>query len=207
LFEIIFKTNNNEIFKITENLQSSENIINYNFDIKTPHLFTDILCSNTNNNTQILNDLLFNSTFGIDTIDNTDNTEDTILNIGTNNANIINIGTGVLAQIINIGAIGDIVNIQGSLNYIQSSNLQVANKNIYLNEGSTQLSSARFSGIIIKDGNIDPDILNPSSLLTSGYILISNTGNFYNIKAPENNYILSTPILYKNSNILIDEGN
>ena len=49
----------------------------------------------------------------------------------------------------------------------------------------------------IKDNNI----------INAGYILTSNTGNYYQFKAPENNYILSTPILTSNSNILIDQGN
>jgi len=171
------------------------------FNFKTPMnnfiLSTPLLNTNSNfiisQGDQFFNgNLLTNDTFGIDTIVS----NNTTLNIGCLNATNINIGTGTKSQIITIGGQDDIVNIVGTLNYIQSTNLQVSNKNIYLNEGTTISSSARGSGILIKDG------LNE----IAGYMIVSNTGNYYEIKAPENDYILSTPILNTNSNFLISEG-
>jgi hypothetical protein len=67
-------------------------------------------------------------------------------------------------------------------------------KIIQINEGSILSNSARLAGIKIKDNNIE-DL---------GYILTSNTGNYFTLKAPENNYILSTPILTSNSNFIIN---
>ena len=199
LFDIIFKTNNNEIFKITENqLNNTQSLINIILSTKIPTLYVDNINSNYNNNIQINNNLLFDSLLGIDTIQGSN----TVLNIGYSNANTINIGMQG-NQIINIGSIGDVVNIQGDLTYINSTELQVSDKRIYLNEGTFQLQTARGAGIIIKDGNLISDI---TTLQNYGYILVSSTGNFYNIKAPENSYYLSTPILTTNSNILIDQG-
>ena len=146
--------------------------------------------------------LYFDNTFGIDTYN-----QNNILNIGNNKANTINIGctsynnninignsTG--NSTINIGGVGDTVIINGSLNYIQSTNLQIYNKIIQINEGSILSNSARSAGIKIKDNNIE-DL---------GYILTSNTGNYFILKAPENNYILSTPILTSNSNFITSQG-
>jgi hypothetical protein len=54
--------------------------------------------------------------------------------------------------------------------------------------------TARDAGIKIKDNNDD----------NKGYILTSSTGNYFVLKAPENDYILSTPLLFINSNVIID---
>lgn len=136
---------------------------------------------------------LGNQTLKTQNVDNSGAT----LNLG-NNSTSINIGCGSNIQTVNIGSnsslgvttiniggSGDIVNIDGSLNYIYATDLKVANKTIELNSNSSGSGTARNSGISIRDNNID----------NQGYIQVSSLGSFYDIKAPENGYVLSTPIL------------
>ena len=72
-------------------------------------------------------------TLTINTIDTTGN-----LNVGQN-ATSINIGHGNSndTKTINIGSANDIVNILGKTNYIETTNTQIQNKLITLNEGSS----------------------------------------------------------------------
>lgn len=71
--------------------------------------------------------MLFSTTKGIDTISGWN----LVLNIGTTNASTINIGGS-----------SSTVNILGSTNYIQTTNLQIVDKNIELNKGGTANSGA-----------------------------------------------------------------
>jgi hypothetical protein len=129
----------------------------------------------------------------------------TSLNIGSNNTTqSINVGSGTGLQTVNIGssgsgvttvnigAAGDIVNIAGSLNYIQSDNLEVKDATIVINKGSAGSGTARSAGIHIRDNNID----------NQGYITVGGSGNNFTLKAPENGFILSTPVLTGNTTIV-----
>ena len=177
--------------------------MNTNIYLK-PHLTQDTTVLIDYNNQYLKQGYLYvDDNYGIDT-----NNSNNILNIGNDNANVvnigctsynntINIGTNNGISTINIGYTGDTVNINGSLNYIQTTNLQVYNKIIQINEGSILPMTARDAGIKIKDNNDD----------NKGYILTSSTGNYFVLKAPENDYILSTPLLSVNSNVIIDQGN
>ncbi|MFY7885620.1 MAG: beta strand repeat-containing protein [Dolichospermum sp.] len=124
------------------------------------------------------------------------------MNIGSNNTTqTINIGAGTGLQTvnigsagsgdttINIGAAGDIVNVAGTLNYISTDNLEVKDTLITLNKASVGSGTARNSGINIRDNSVD----------NTGYITTSGTGNFFTLKAPENSFVLSTPVLTANS--------
>lgn len=126
-----------------------------------------------------------------------DNTTQTI-NIGSGTSlqtvNIGSAGSGVTT--INIGADGDIVNVAGNLNYIQSNNLEVKDSTITLNKGSVGTGTARGAGINFRDNNVD----------NQAYIIVGGLGQNYNLKAPENNFILSTPILTQNSTVLCSNG-
>lgn len=126
-----------------------------------------------------------------------------VLNLGTS-ASSINIGCGSALQTVNIGSSGggtttinigettsDIVNIAGTIVNVTSQNLLVTDKLISLNVGAVGASTARNSGLQIRDNNID----------NQAYIQTSSTGDFYNIKAPENNFILNTPVLTQNETI------
>jgi len=132
------------------------------------------------------------------------------LAIGSNNATQnINIGSGTGLQTvnigssgsgvttINIGAGGDIVNIGGSLNYIQTTDLEVKDNLITINKGSAGSGTARGAGLNIRDNSVD----------NQGYITVSNSGNFFNLKAPENNFVLSTPSLTANSSVVTTTEN
>jgi len=143
-------------------------------------------------------------------IDTNGNGNGNILNIGYNNSKVvnignhvinspytINIGTGIGTGTINIGSNNDIVNINGVVNSAHTNNLRVTNKIIILNDGSTTAQSCRNSGINFTDNNI----------ANAGYLLTGDLGNNFMFKAPENNYILYTPIITQNSTLLIDKGN
>ena len=127
------------------------------------------------------------------------------LNIGSNNATQnLNIGSGTGLQTvnigssgsgvttINIGAAGDIVNVAGSLNYIQTDNLEIKDNTITINKGSVGSGTARNAGIHIRDNNID----------NQGYMTVSGTGNSFTFKAPENGFVLSTPVLTGNTTVV-----
>jgi hypothetical protein len=89
-----------------------------------------------------------------------------ILNIGSSNANTINIGNSTNTNTINIGTnnnfttinIGDandIVNIAGEFNVIKTNNVEIFNKKITLNKDSIGSGTARGCGINIRDNNKD----------------------------------------------------
>jgi hypothetical protein len=74
------------------------------------------------------------------------------LNLGTGSGTqTVNIGTGAGTTTINIGATGDSVVISGTLTTVNTTNLDVADKNITLNKGGIA-GSANGSGINIEAG-------------------------------------------------------
>lgn len=132
----------------------------------------------------------FNQKIKVDDIENYNNNilnigctnTNTTLNIGTGtHTNILNIGTGTGSSTINIGNSGDSVNINGTLNYIHVQDLQVTDKDIYLNQGSSGSGTARGAGIYIKDNN---------SILQS-YIIVNSLGTGFFVKSPESENILN----------------
>jgi len=96
-----------------------------------------------------------------------------ILNLGSDNADIVNLATATKGQIINIGtggsgattinigSVGDSVNIQGVLTAINTINMEVFNKVITLNNGG--LTSTGFdAGIEVEEAGI-----------VAGYIMVT----------------------------------
>jgi uncharacterized Zn-binding protein involved in type VI secretion len=104
------------------------------------------------------NNILFLNNFGIDT---TSSGGVDILNIGNNNADVIN-----------IGRTGTTINIIGSTNYQQVTNLQVSDKLITLNKGGS-LASASFSGMEFEENG-----------LITGFIKTNSSRNSFSYKAP-----------------------
>ena len=89
------------------------------------------------------------STLNIGTTNGTD-----IVNIGTgSNTQTINIGTGLGTTTINIGATNDNVVVAGTLTTVNTTNLDVADKNITLNKGGAA-GSANGSGINIEANSV-----------------------------------------------------
>jgi len=112
-------------------------------------------------------------------------TEKQILNVGVNNATIINIGTSSTTQVVNVGTgtrvttinlggMGDMVNIVGTLTYINTTNTDITNASITLNKGGAA-NSAEGSGLVIKEASIN-----------TGYAQIANTEQSWAFKAPAN---------------------
>lgn len=183
---------NNKITDVSNNLFNNY----YNKTTIDNNIYTKTQSDNLLNNKL---DVSGNQTLTITNIDNSGN----ILNLG-NNANSINVGCGSNIQTINmgsnsstgvttinIGGAGDTVNVAGTLNYIQTTDLKVTDNNIILNAGSSGSATARGAGISIRDNNND----------NQAYIKVSSLGTIYEIKAPENSFVLSTPILTQNETI------
>jgi len=85
------------------------------------------------------------------------NTASTTLNIGTINANTVNIVTGT-AQVVNVetgsktttinlGGAGNTVNVASTLTYINTSNLEITNNTITINEGG-ETESTRVNKVL-----------------------------------------------------------
>jgi Phage T4 tail fibre/Chaperone of endosialidase len=95
------------------------------------------------------------------------------VNIGCgSNAQVVNIGTSSAGTTINIGGTGDTVNILGTTNYIQSTDLQIMDKVITLNKGGAAFSGIG-AGIEIEESNI-----------AIGYIKTSTDRNSFLFRAP-----------------------
>lgn len=107
-------------------------------------------------------------------------TNTTNINIGANNS---------VAKTINIGTAGDIVNIGGTVNSVQSNDLIVSNRTITLNDGGEN-SSAFGVGIVIEEGGV----------ITS-YISTSSDRTQFAIKAPANAGILYSPAITTDTTI------
>jgi hypothetical protein len=182
--------------------------------------------------TQLYSDLTTNSNIYIDhskELDSTyvePNTINPILNFANQNTRILNIGEKLTnlniahgdniqtiniatsslntsTTTINIGKSGDIVNIGGTLNYVDTNNLQIEDNVIRLNHSTnipTNLMTSSYSGIEIEDN------VNNVRIPNAGFIHSSNDSTFYQLKAPQNEFILSTPNLIMNSLTLINNG-
>lgn len=83
------------------------------------------------------------------------------------------------------------LNVSGTMTTINSTDLIVYDKTILLNAHNTGNNTSGGAGFQIRDNNND----------TQGYIQLSTSGNNYNIKATQNNYTLSTPVLSNNDTI------
>jgi hypothetical protein len=95
------------------------------------------------------------------------------VNIGTgDHTSEINIGTGTGVSTINIGQTGDTVNINGSVNYIGVTNLNVSDKDINLNVGGVA-GSGNSAGIHVEEGGS-----------ITGFVHVGNARNSWEIKAP-----------------------
>jgi hypothetical protein len=145
-----------------------------------------------------LSSLTVNNTINASGMDNSGNTLDignnvTTLNLAcSNNIQTINLGSNSGTTTINIGSSGDTVNIAGTLNSINTTNLDVSDNLITLNKNASGSGTARGSGIQIRDNNTDGQ----------AYIKTSSLGTSWELKAPENNFILSTPILTANETLI-----
>jgi len=132
------------------------------------------------------------ATFNDKIITNNINSLNDTINIGES-SNFINIGIGNNSKTINIGNQNDIINILGNVNNIQSTNLQVFDKNIQLNSQSVGNGTSIDAGIYVRDNNNNQ----------AGYIKIGNNGDNWEFKAPQNNNIVKlNPI--SNSFIILD---
>lgn len=159
------------------------------------NLFTDLRSSNN----------IYAKTISVDSVISNNGTlnlgsdlSSNIINIGCSDGiQIINLSTGHAAtqqSTINIGSVGDIVNIVADLKYIDVQNLQIDNKTITLNKGSVGSSTARDVGILIHDNNIDEQ----------GFFRTTSLGNAFEFKAPENSFILNTPVLNSNETLIVN---
>jgi hypothetical protein len=142
----------------------------------------------------------------------TDNIESntTTLNIGctnttqtlnlacSNSIQALNIGIGNTATTtINIGGPNDVVSIGGTLTYINTTDLKVSDREIFLNSSGTTITSYG-SGLIIETQNGN----------TYGGWIRQDTvnGNKWSFKNTNNAFTLETPILTTNSNFVITSG-
>jgi hypothetical protein len=113
---------------------------------------------------------------GLLNVSNIDNPNG-VLNIGSN-AETINIGSNSNNdnKTINIGGPNDVVNIMGSLNSVQTTNTEIKDKLITLNQGAVGSCQSGLSGFQIRDNDDN----------NAGYIVLDVSSNSYLIKAPQN---------------------
>jgi Chaperone of endosialidase len=106
------------------------------------------------------------------------------LNLGASTeAMTVNVGTGGLSnKIINIGGIGDTINIPGTYNIVNTTNTSTCNTNIILNAGGS-VGSSGGAGILIQEG-VDTE---------SGYIRLSGDRNSFLFKTPTS-HVLSVDL-------------
>ena len=136
-------------------------------------------------------------TLSVNTIDTTG-----ILNIGQN-ASTIYIGSGNIndKKTITIGSGSDVVNILGKTNYIQSTNTQIKDANIILNQGSVGNNTSGNSGILIYDNGNE----------NQGYITTSLDSTQFIFKPPQNGTIFTLTTIPTNpyditTKIYVDTG-
>ena len=105
------------------------------------------------------------------------------LNIGTGaSTNVINLGTGSGTTTINIGGAGDTINITGTLNSVNVTDMEITDKNITLNKQGPA-ASGDSAGISIEE----------SSSIT-GYARVDNSRASWGFKAPASaGSVLVTP--------------
>ncbi len=96
-----------------------------------------------------------------------------VLNVGTGDSvSAINIGTGSGVTTINIGGTGDTININGTLNSVNTTNTEVADKNIVLNRGGAA-ASAGLAGLDIEE-----------NASVAAYVRIDGSRASWDFKAP-----------------------
>ena len=129
---------------------------------------------------------------GTDTLNIGANNAD-IINIGTSaTAQTINIGTGLAATAINVGGPNDTVTVSGTLVVVNTTNLDVTDKLITVNVGG--LAGSGFdSGIQIEQGGSD-----------DGYFKTDGTGTSWLVKAPNDTGIVT--ITPGAAGFVIDQG-
>jgi hypothetical protein len=108
------------------------------------------------------------STLNIATTDNKTNT----VNIGTSNSiQTVNIGTvGSGNTTINLGGVGDTVNVAGTLVYVNSTTTQISNPQFIINQSGTNINN---TGLTVSQ-NGGP---------TGAYILVNSASNAWTLKA------------------------
>jgi len=95
---------------------------------------------------------------------------------------------------INIGADNDTVNLKGTVNNINATNLSIQDKLIQINANASGAATCRGAGFNFRDDDTDG----------KGYIKTSSDGKFFEIKAVENAYVLSLPDLSQNATVITD---
>lgn len=144
-------------------------------------------------NIDYANDLLFNSggnqyfrmsttgDFFISDNKNIDveNTGSKTLNIGMQNAVVINIGTGLAQKTINVGSsttLLDNINIYGNIFSQQVTNLLVKDKLFTVNDGGA-IASGFNAGFTIQEGGVD-----------TGWFMTNSTRDGWDFKSPSSSY-------------------
>jgi cytoskeletal protein CcmA (bactofilin family) len=140
---------------------------------------------NVNGQTNLKGNLIINGTDLYNIVKSTASdslSSGNVLNLGTGptiqSINIGNSGAGVAT--INIGGLNDVINIIGNLNYIQSTNLEVDDKNIILNRGAQGSSTSFLGGIYLRDNDIND----------ASYIRVANDGNSWELKLPTHSNVI-----------------
>lgn len=193
-------TINNSIIGIQNNLTADRTDINQNildisnikaYDVQN-NVNLNAMNVNISNNTNSIN-VLNNTTIpaldnkylfkagdsmsgqlNVQNIDNSGNA----LNIGSS-ASVLNLGSSNQAKIINIGGVNDVVNVLGKTNYIETTNIQIKNKVLVLNEGEAGNLQSAGVGLYFRDNDLD----------NKGYIVVGPNGDEFDIKAPQNDNI------------------
>ncbi len=129
-----------------------------------------------------------------------------VINIGCTNTKLeqINIGVGSHAPgdpttIITIGSPGDIVNINASANIVNVTDYQLLNKHLIINgiSGSVTIPiDVTDVGILFSNG-IDN--------YAGNFVTDSFTGNYFRLKAPNNDWVLNFPILTGNARVVYED--
>lgn len=114
-----------------------------------------------------------NSTLNIATSSNTNT-----VNIGTSNSiQTLNLGTvGTGQTTINIGGVGDTVNVAGNLVYVNSSVTEISNPQFIINQSGTNINN---TGLTVSQ-NGGP---------TGAYILVNSSSNAWTLKAGVGNLV------------------
>jgi hypothetical protein len=138
-------------------------------------------------------DLYFTANKGIDS--QYSDVGNSILGLGQTNANVIILGNNLSTTYINGTLNVEMANFN-TANNVSVNNLDVDNKIITLNKNSVGSGTAKNAGILIRDNNIDDQ----------GFFRVNQFGSGFIMKAPENEFIYTFPILTDNSRFLIDHG-
>lgn len=136
-----------------------------------------------------------------DSVESVSNTLNIGSNTSTNTVNLacstsvqtVNIGLGGVAQTnINIGGANDIVTIGGTLTYINTDDLKVNDRNLFLNSGGTTLTSYGAGMIFEVTGTTFAGWIRQDTV----------SGNRFSLKPTNNAFTLTTPVLTSNADIV-----